>query len=108
MEASEEGGISVTRTLPKNAHKPKIYRVKVNKKGKNFRRTSVRLGKEVEGVRPDLKVHPRWKPVACNHFWPVSSEWLMQSHRGCNDWHIDSCRFSHMQRSCLPCGMRRC
>ncbi len=56
MEASEEGGISLTRTLPKHAHKPKDHKLKANKKGKNFRRTAVRLGKEVEGVRPDLKV----------------------------------------------------
>ena len=56
VEASTEGGISITRTLPKHANKPKHYKLKTNKKGKNFRRTAVRLGKEVHGIRPDLKV----------------------------------------------------
>lgn len=56
VEASEEGGISITRTLPKHANKPRNYKSKTNKKGKNFRRTAVRLGKEVQSIRPDLKV----------------------------------------------------
>ncbi len=56
VEASTEGGISITRTLPKHANKPKNFKSKTNKKGKNFRRTAVRLGKEVHGIRPDLKV----------------------------------------------------
>ena len=68
VEASEQGGISLTRSLHKHAQKPKQHKVKVNKKGKNFRRTAVRLGKEVEGVRPDLK-------VCSHHACTYSCQW---------------------------------
>jgi len=66
VEASTEGGISITRTLPKHANKPKNFKSKTNKKGKNFRRTAVRLGKEVHGIRPDLKAGALARASAIN------------------------------------------
>lgn len=53
---SDDGCLSVTKTMPKNSQKPKSFKVKVTKKGKNFRRTAARLQKDVHAFRPDLKV----------------------------------------------------
>ena len=55
IEAGEEN-ISVTRSHPKHAHRPAQHKAKADKKGKNFRNTSRKLGKEVSSYRPDLKV----------------------------------------------------
>ena len=116
MEASEDGGISVTRTLPKNAHKPKDYRVKVNKNGKNFRRTAVRLGKEVEGVRPDLKVQALLVTGARILLWPGGDGHVMQFTRLSDDpaeslWLSSECMQQavlwHMlvqMRACVLCA----
>ena len=65
IEAGEEN-ISVTRSHPKHANRPAQHKVKAEKKGKNFRRTSRKLDKEVSTYRPDLKVScnifPVWVP----------------------------------------------
>ena len=60
IEAGEEN-ISVTRSHPKHANRPAQHKAKADKKGKNFRRTSRKLDKEVSSYRPDLK-------VSCNNF----------------------------------------
>jgi hypothetical protein len=56
IASSEDARLTIIKSVPKNSQMPKSSQTKVTKKSKNFRRTAVRLGKEIGSFRPDLKV----------------------------------------------------
>jgi hypothetical protein len=83
IEAGEEN-ISVTRSRPTHANRPSHHKVQAEKKGKNFRRTSRKLEKEVSSYRPDLKVSctfPAWTPFVW-HMWGDAAPACRHAHPG--------------------------